>query len=53
MVRRRAIRLYFLYELNEAFDRALQERPSGLLPLAADDVLGHEDDDARAHPSFQ
>ncbi len=36
-------------ELNEAFDRALQETARRLLPLAADDVMGHEsDDDGRA-----
>lgn len=40
------------HELNEAFDRALQETAERLLPLAADDVNGHEDDDARAIQHF-
>jgi two-component system OmpR family sensor kinase len=40
------------HELNEAFDRALQEAAERLLPLAADDVIGHEDDDARAIQHF-
>jgi two-component system OmpR family sensor kinase len=40
------------HELNEAFDRALQEAARRLLPLAADDVIGHEDDDARAIQHF-
>jgi two-component system OmpR family sensor kinase len=40
------------HELNEAFDHALQETAERLLPLAADDVLGHEDDDARAIRHF-
>ena len=40
------------HELNEAFDRALQETAERLLPLAADDVIGHEDDDARAIQHF-
>ena len=35
-------------ELNGAFDRALEEAAARLLPLAADDVLGHETDDGRA-----
>lgn len=35
-------------ELNEAFDATLRETASRLLPLAADDVLGHESDDSRA-----
>ena len=40
------------HELNEAFDRALQEAGRRLLPLAAEDVLGHEDDDAGAIHHF-
>jgi two-component system OmpR family sensor kinase len=40
------------HELNEAFDLALQEVATRLLPLAADDVIGHEDDDARAITHF-
>ncbi len=40
------------HELNEAFDHALQEAARRLLPLAADDVLGHESDDARAIHHF-
>lgn len=40
------------HELNEAFDRALQEAGRRLLPLAADDVLGHEADDSRAIQRF-
>jgi two-component system OmpR family sensor kinase len=40
------------HELNETFDRALQEAARRLLPLAADDVLGHEGRDARAIHHF-
>ena len=40
------------HELDEAFDRALEETARRLLPLAADDVLGHETDDARAIHRF-
>jgi len=36
------------HELNEAFDHALEEAGRRLLPLAEDDVLGHEEDDGRA-----
>ncbi len=39
-------------ELNEAFDHALQEAARRLLPLAADDVVSHETDDARAIHRF-
>ena len=39
-------------ELNEAFDQTLLEAARRLLPLAADDVLGHERDDARATHDF-
>jgi two-component system OmpR family sensor kinase len=39
-------------ELNEAFDRALEEAARRLLPLAADDVLGHETDDGHAIEHF-
>ncbi len=35
-------------ELNEAFDRSLQETGRRILPLAADDILGHEQDDGHA-----
>src|SRR5581483_9567658 len=35
-------------ELNEAFDRALQEAGRRLLPLAADNVRGREGNDSRA-----
>lgn len=40
------------HELNEAFDRALQEAGRRLLPLAADNVLGHKDYDLRAIHHF-
>ena len=40
------------HELNEAFDRALEEAARRLLPLATDDVLGHESDDAHAIQNF-
>jgi two-component system OmpR family sensor kinase len=40
------------HELNEAFDRALQETAERLLPLAADDALGHDEDDARTIHHF-
>ncbi len=44
-----ALSTYISYrQLNEAFDRALEEVGARLLPLAADDAIGHEDDDARA-----
>ena len=44
-----AFSTYLSYnQLNEAFDRALQEVGQRLLPLAADDAIGHEADDARA-----
>ncbi len=44
-----AFSTYISYnQLNEAFDRALQEVGQRLLPLAADDAIGHEADDARA-----
>ena len=36
------------HELNEAFDRSLEQAGRRLLPLAADAILGHEEDDARA-----
>jgi two-component system OmpR family sensor kinase len=39
-------------ELNEAFDQTLQEAARRLLPLASDDVLGHEQDDAIATHDF-
>eukprot|EP01037_Dinobryon_pediforme_P015523 gene15523-15670_t len=39
-------------ELNEAFDGVLVEAGHRLLPLAADDVLGHEQDDGRAIHHF-
>jgi len=35
------------HELNEAFDRALMEAGNRLLPLAADDFLGLDPDEAR------
>ena len=44
--------LIFYHELNEAFDQTLQEAARRLLPLAADDVLGREQDDARATHDF-
>ena len=34
-------------ELNEAFDSALKEATRRLLPIAIDEALGHDDDDAR------
>lgn len=40
------------HELNEAFDHALQAAAHRLLPLATDDVSGHEPDDARAIEHF-
>jgi two-component system, OmpR family, sensor kinase len=40
------------HELNEAFDRALEEAARRILPLAADDVLGHETDDGHAIQHF-
>ncbi|MCX5497533.1 ATP-binding protein [Kaistia dalseonensis] len=40
------------HELNEAFDRALQETGRRLLPLAADDLEGRESDDSRAIHHF-
>jgi two-component system, OmpR family, sensor kinase len=40
------------HELNEAFDRALEEAARRLLPLAADDVLGHESDDGHSIQHF-
>jgi two-component system, OmpR family, sensor kinase len=40
------------HELNEAFDRALEEAARRLLPLAADDVIGHETDDGHAIQHF-
>ena len=44
-----AYSIYVSYlELNEAFDRVLKEAGSRLLPLAADDLFRHEDDDSRA-----
>jgi two-component system, OmpR family, sensor kinase len=36
------------HQLNEAFDNALREAGRRMLPLAADDAIGHEDDDAHA-----
>lgn len=39
-------------ELDEAFDQVLQEAARRLLPLAADDALGHERDDERAVRRF-
>jgi two-component system OmpR family sensor kinase len=45
---------YLTYQqLNEAFDRALQEAGQRMLPLAADNVLGHEHDEARATRHFR
>ena len=40
------------HELNEAFDRALEEAARRILPLAADDVLGHETDDGHTIQHF-
>lgn len=40
------------HELNEAFDRALEEGARRLLPLAADDLLGHETDEGHAIEHF-
>lgn len=40
------------HELNEAFDRTLQETARSVMPLAADDILGHESDDGRALDHF-
>jgi two-component system OmpR family sensor kinase len=40
------------HELNEAFDRALEEAARRILPLALDDVLGHETDDGHAIQHF-
>ena len=40
------------HELNEAFDRALEEAARRILPLATDDVLGHETDDGRTIQHF-
>lgn len=40
------------HELNEASDRVLQETARRLLPLASDDALQHEDDDAEAIHRF-
>ena len=39
-------------EIDEAFDAALLESAHRLLPLAADDLYGHENDDARAIHRF-
>jgi two-component system, OmpR family, sensor kinase len=39
-------------ELNEAFDHALEEAARRLLPLAADDLIGHETDDGHAIQHF-
>ncbi len=40
------------HELNEAFDRALEEAARRISPLAADDLLGKETDDGHAIQHF-
>jgi two-component system OmpR family sensor kinase len=40
------------HELSEAFDHSLEEAARRLLPLAADDLLGHDAEDARAIQHF-
>ena len=53
MVRRRRLFHHVSrHELNEAFDRALEEAARRILPLATDDVLGHETDDGHTIQHF-